>query len=114
AFLISVPFLPGAVGIYEGGIAGAFEVLGPSHADGVAYAMTIHAAELVVVAVGFLFLAHLGLSLAAPRKAAGEGAHCPRVRRVPRPAWGRPGRARRLTARRRDCARARPRPHWPT
>ncbi len=86
AFLISVPFLPGAVGIYEGGIAGAFEVLGHSRADGVAYAMTIHAAELVVVAVGFLFLAHLGLSLAAPRKAAGEGAHGPRVRRVHRPA----------------------------
>src|SRR5439155_27368379 len=86
AFLISVPFLPGTVGIYEGGIAGAFEVLGHSRADGVAYPMTIHAAELVVVTVGFLFLAHLGLSLAAPRKAAGEGAHGPRVRRVHRPA----------------------------
>src|SRR5437867_4864832 len=66
-FLLSVPLLPGAIGIYEGGIAGAFEVLGHSRADGIAYAMTVHAAELVVVAVGFLFLAHLGIGLAGPR-----------------------------------------------
>ena len=86
-FLISVPFLPGAIGIYEGGIAGAFEVLGHSRADGVAYAMTIHAAELVVVVAGFLFLGHLGLSVAAPWKAAVERARGPRrVRGVHRPA----------------------------
>ena len=86
-FLISVPLLPGAIGIYEGGIAGAFEVLGHSRADGVAYAMTIHAAELVVVAAGFLFLGHLGLSVAAPWKAAVERARGPRrVRGVHRPA----------------------------
>ena len=83
-FLFSVPLLPGAIGVYEGGIAGAFELLGHARADGVAYAMTIHAAELVVVAVGFLFLGHLGIGLAGPRKPA--AARGPRVRRVHRPA----------------------------
>src|SRR5439155_7682445 len=92
AFLISVPLLPGAIGVYEGGLAGAFEALGHSPADGVAYAMTIHAAELVVVAVGFLFLGHLGIDLAAPRKAAAEGARGP------------------LTAPRQGAGRASPRP----
>ena len=59
-FLISIPFLPGAIGVYEGGMAGAFELLGHSRADGVAYAMAVHAAELAVVALGFFFLAQLG------------------------------------------------------
>jgi uncharacterized membrane protein YbhN (UPF0104 family) len=35
-FLMAVPFLPGAVGAYEGGIAGAFELLGRSRAEGLA------------------------------------------------------------------------------
>ena len=83
-FLLSVPLLPGAIGVYEGGIAGAFELLGHSRADGVAYAMTIHAAELVVVAVGFLFLGHLGMGLAGPRKPAAERTRGRRVRRVHR------------------------------
>jgi len=99
-FLLSVPFLPGAIGIYEGGIAGAFELLGHSRADGVAYAMTIHAAELVVVAVGLLFLGHLGMDLAGLRRRAAERVRGPLVQRP--------------TARRRGAGRARPRLRCPT
>jgi uncharacterized protein (TIRG00374 family) len=66
-FLMAVPFLPGAIGAYEGGIAGAFELLGRSKADGLAYAMTVHATELVVVAAGFAVLAHLGVGLVGRR-----------------------------------------------
>jgi uncharacterized protein (TIRG00374 family) len=83
-FLISIPFLPGAIGVYEGGIAGAFELVGRSRADGVAYAMSIHAAELAVVAVGFLFLGHLGIGVV--RRDRADPARSPRVRRVHRPA----------------------------
>jgi uncharacterized membrane protein YbhN (UPF0104 family) len=66
--LMAVPFLPGAIGAYEGGIAGAFELLGRSRADGLAYAMTVHATELVVVAAGFLVLAQLGVGLVTLRR----------------------------------------------
>jgi uncharacterized membrane protein YbhN (UPF0104 family) len=62
-FLLAVPFLPGAVGVYEGGIAGFFHVLGRPETAGIAYAMTVHAVELVVVLTGFVFLALLGLDL---------------------------------------------------
>ena len=78
--LMAVPFLPGAIGAYEGGIAGAFELLGRPKAEGLAYAMTVHATELVVVAAGFAVLAHLGAGLLGGRD--------------PRRAVGMPGRAR--------------------
>ena len=61
--LMVVPFLPGAVGAFEAGIAGAFEAVGRSKADGLAYAVTIHAAEFVVVVAGLVMLAHLGIGL---------------------------------------------------
>jgi len=67
-FLLAVPFLPGAVGVYEGGIAGFFHLLGHPEAAGIAYAMTVHAVELVVVLTGFVFLALLGLDLARFRR----------------------------------------------
>jgi uncharacterized protein (TIRG00374 family) len=60
-FLMAIPFLPGALGAFEGGMAGAFELLGRDKADGVAYAMTVHATELVVVVAGVLVLVHLGI-----------------------------------------------------
>jgi len=62
-FLMAVPFLPGAIGAYEGGIAGAFELIGRSKADGLAYALTVHTTELVVVAAGFIVLGHLGFGM---------------------------------------------------
>ena len=43
--LMAVPFLPGAIGAFEGGIAAAFEMIGRSKADGLAYALSVHAAE---------------------------------------------------------------------
>lgn len=67
-FLLAVPFLPGAVGVYEGGIAGFFHVLGRPETAGIAYAMTVHAVELVVVLTGFVFLAMLGLDLGRFRR----------------------------------------------
>jgi glycosyltransferase 2 family protein len=65
-FLMAIPFLPGAVGAFEGGIAGAFELLGHSKADGLAYALTVHASELVVVIAGFFLLGHLGIGIVRP------------------------------------------------
>jgi len=62
-FLMAVPFLPGAIGAYEGGIAGAFELVGRSRAEGIAYAVAIHASELVVVVAGFTVLAQLGIDI---------------------------------------------------
>jgi len=81
--LMAVPFLPGAIGAFEGGIAAAFEMIGRSKADGMAYALSVHAAELVVVAAGFALFGHLGVghllsrnrdpvSAAAARHAAGR------------------------------------------
>jgi uncharacterized protein (TIRG00374 family) len=62
-FLMAIPLLPGAVGAFEGGIAGAFELIGRSKSDGVAYAVTVHAAELTVVIAGLVVLAHVGAGL---------------------------------------------------
>src|SRR5581483_278370 len=93
-FLMAIPFLPGAIGAFEGGIAGAFELLGRDKADGLAFAMTIHATELVVVVAGVLVLVHLGIrpsELRPPAAAAACDASGPRagaarggVRRRPR------------------------------
>src|SRR6185312_11895385 len=99
-FLMAVPFVPGAIGAFEGGIAGAFELLGRPRADGVAYALTVHATELVVVAAGFVVLAHLGVGLfhpvpgeASSREHGGHGARAWLNKREPAH-----GRARRRTS----------------
>jgi uncharacterized protein (TIRG00374 family) len=76
-FLMAIPFLPGAIGAYEGGIAGAFELLGRARSEGLAYAMTVHATELVVVIAGFVVLAHLGVGLVALRRQAAGGGRPP-------------------------------------
>ena len=47
-FLMGIPFLPGAIGAFEAGIAGAFDLVGRSKADGLAYALTVHAASTQV------------------------------------------------------------------
>jgi uncharacterized protein (TIRG00374 family) len=78
--LMAVPFLPGAIGAYEGGIATVFELLGHSRADGLAYALLVHASELVVVAAGLIVLAHLGVDVF--RRVGGVPRRDPHVRRV--------------------------------
>jgi len=80
-FLMAVPFLPGAIGAYEGGIAGAFELLGRQRADGIAYAMTVHATELVVVASGVIVLAEFGGSLVKARRVVLRAAAAEELRR---------------------------------
>lgn len=67
--ILSVPFAPGALGLYEGGMVGVFGLLGRTSAEGVAYAMIAHGVELVVAAIGFAFLAQLGIDFAALREA---------------------------------------------
>jgi len=54
--LLAIPFLPGGVGVYEGGMVGFFRLLGRPAADGIAYAVIVHGTELVVAAVGVVFL----------------------------------------------------------
>ena len=69
-FFMVIPFVPGAIGIFEGGIAGAFSLLGHSRADGLAYAMTVHATELAVVVAGVLVVAEFGVGVVrVPRTA---------------------------------------------
>src|SRR5262249_44937063 len=65
--VVAMPFFPGALGIYEGGMVAFFELLGRPAAEGIAYAMVVHGVELVVAAVGLVFLAHLGVGLATMR-----------------------------------------------
>jgi len=84
-FLMAVPFLPGAIGVYEGGIAGAFVLLGRPRAEGLAYAMAIHATELVVVAAGFIVLAQLGVGLVQASQAAARGSRRPARRHAAHP-----------------------------
>jgi len=67
--ILAVPFAPGALGLYEGSMVGVFALLGRTYAEGAAYAMIVHGVELVVAAIGFLFLAQLGVDLAAMREA---------------------------------------------
>jgi uncharacterized membrane protein YbhN (UPF0104 family) len=64
-FLMALPFLPGGLGAFEGGMAGTFELLGRSRAEGLAYAVTVHASEMTVVVAGFLVLGRLGIRLTA-------------------------------------------------
>jgi len=66
--VLAIPFLPGSLGVYEGGMVGFFRLLGRPSAEGVAYAMTVHGVELMVAAVGFVFLVQLGMSLATARE----------------------------------------------
>jgi uncharacterized protein (TIRG00374 family) len=68
--LMAVPLLPGAVGAYESGMAAAFDLVGRPPADAVAYALAIHATELVVVATGLVLLAHVGVQLLTARRCA--------------------------------------------
>jgi glycosyltransferase 2 family protein len=82
-FLMAVPFLPGAVGAFEAGIAGAFELVGRSRADGLAYALTVHAAEFAVVIAGLGVLAHLGVSFTPRLSASARGSRSPAT--APRP-----------------------------
>jgi membrane-associated protein len=70
--VLAIPLLPGAIGVYEGGMVGFFQLLGRPSSQGIAFAMVIHGVELVVAAVGVLFLVQLGVSLAAMRRAAAE------------------------------------------
>jgi uncharacterized membrane protein YbhN (UPF0104 family) len=65
--VVAIPFFPGALGIYEGGMVGFFQLLGRPAAEGIAYAMVVHGVELIVAAVGLVFLAHLGVGLATMR-----------------------------------------------
>jgi hypothetical protein len=66
--VLALPFLPGGIGVYEGGMVGFFHFLGRPSADGIAYAMAIHAVELVVALAGLAFLAQLGLDLATAQE----------------------------------------------
>ena len=61
--VLAIPFLPGAIGIYEGGMVGFFRLLGRPPVEGIAFAMAVHGVELVVAAAGFVFLAQLGVDL---------------------------------------------------
>ena len=69
--VLAIPFLPGALGIYEGGMVGFFRLLGRPPTEGIAYAMAVHGVELVVAAVGLAFLVHLGVGLATVEVVAG-------------------------------------------
>jgi hypothetical protein len=62
--VLAVPFVPGGIGVYEGGMVGFFRLLGRPSAEGIAFAMTVHGVELVVAAAGVVFLAQLGVGLA--------------------------------------------------
>jgi len=62
--MLAIPFMPGAIGIYEGGMVGFFRLLGRPATEGIAYAVIVHGVELIVAAVGVVFLVHLGVSLA--------------------------------------------------
>jgi uncharacterized protein (TIRG00374 family) len=66
--MLAIPFLPGAIGIYEGGMVGFFRLLGRPSAEGIAFAMAVHGVELVVAAAGFVFLARLGVDLATAQE----------------------------------------------
>jgi glycosyltransferase 2 family protein len=68
--VLALPLLPGAIGIYEGGMVGFFRLLGHPQADGLAYAMAVHGVELVVAAAGLAFLAQLGVDLATAEEIA--------------------------------------------
>jgi uncharacterized protein (TIRG00374 family) len=65
--VLAVPFLPGSIGIYEGGMVGFFRLLGRPPAEGIAFAMVLHGVELAVAAAGLVFLAQLGVNLATAR-----------------------------------------------
>jgi uncharacterized protein (TIRG00374 family) len=67
--VIGLPVSPGALGVYEGGMAGLFHMLGRSPVEGVAYAMTVHGVEIVVAGLGVFFLGQLGIDLARVRDA---------------------------------------------
>jgi uncharacterized protein (TIRG00374 family) len=62
--VLAIPFVPGGIGVYEGGMVGFFRLLGRPSAEGIAFAMTVHGVELVVAAAGIVFLAQLGVGLA--------------------------------------------------
>jgi uncharacterized membrane protein YbhN (UPF0104 family) len=65
--VLAMPLLPGAIGVYEGGMVGFFRLLDRPAAEGVAFAMAVHGVELVVAATGVLFLVQLGSSLPTAR-----------------------------------------------
>jgi uncharacterized membrane protein YbhN (UPF0104 family) len=65
--LLAMPFFPGAIGVYEGGMIGFFRLLDRPASEGVAFAMVVHGVELVVAATGVLFLVQLGSSLPTAR-----------------------------------------------
>jgi hypothetical protein len=71
--VLAIPLLPGAIGVYEGGLAGLFGLIGHPPAEGLAYAATLHAIGFIVVATGLVFLAQLGLTPARLRDAADDG-----------------------------------------
>ncbi len=62
--VLAVPFVPGGIGVYEGGMVGFFRLLGRPSTEGIAFAMTVHGVELVVALAGIVFLAQLGVGLA--------------------------------------------------
>jgi len=67
--VVAIPFLPGAIGVYEGGMVGSFELLGRPASEGIAYALTVHGVELVVAVVGVVFLVELGVDMRTVREA---------------------------------------------
>jgi uncharacterized membrane protein YbhN (UPF0104 family) len=67
--ILAIPFLPGAIGIYEGGMVAVFGLLGRPPAEGIAFALAAHGVEVAVAAVGFVFLAQLGLHVSVARRA---------------------------------------------
>ena len=72
--VVAIPFLPGAIGVYEGGMVGSFELLGRPASEGIAYALTVHGVELVVAVVGVVFLVDLGVDLRTMRDASSAAA----------------------------------------
>jgi len=72
--VVAIPFLPGAIGVYEGGMVGSVELLGRPASEGIAYALTVHGVELVVAIVGVVFLVELGVDLRTMRDASAAAA----------------------------------------
>ena len=67
--LAAMPLLPGAIGVYEGGMVGSFQLLGRPASEGIAFALAVHGVEMVVAALGLVFLVQVGVDLRRVREA---------------------------------------------